>query len=182
MLAAIQRSFPTPWLTTLAGFEVQWCIVIGGFSEPMQMASVVREHYWGWQRLGASLQGSWQHRIHVPSVPCACTPASQTPTSQPDTHQPDRHAPDKLSGDEMVSPKSVTSSGWENPWVRDKRAFWESFISCFNVASWTCFKVVCSTASGVLASEKHLAGSPQVACSGSYLIVQTLLYLLAPLW
>lgn len=85
------------WLATLAAFEVQRCVVIGGFSEPVQMARVVRELCWGWQLLPALLQGSWQHRLHVPAVSYACNPASQ----------PARHAPDKLGAEGMVSPKAV---------------------------------------------------------------------------
>lgn len=145
-----------PWLTSLAGFEAQLnCIAIGGFSETIQPVSVAREHNQGWQRLRALLQGSWQCRIHVPAAPYVRTEASRT------------HIPGKLKNvEEMGSPKVVAShlDGRQNHQVRCKKAsempsqlylFWERFASCFSVTFWTCFGVVCNTASGVFASESQ---------------------------
>lgn len=97
-----------PWLASLARFEACQCIAIGGFSEPIRMASVARENKQGWQRLRALLQGSWQCRIQVPAASYTHAKASQTPG--------------KLNAEEMVLPKLMSShlGGKQNHQVRDK--------------------------------------------------------------
>lgn len=111
--------------------------------------------------LGMAATSSLAPRLLAAQDTRACCALCLHPC-QPDTHQPARHAPDKLNGEGMVSPKAVSPHlGGKNPWIRDKRAIWDRFTSCFNVIFWTCFEAVCSTASGVLASAKHTAGSTQ---------------------